>query len=61
VARKRAVAARSVKAGVALTPAMVAYKRSDAGVYPDECRPLFGQIVAKDLVVDDPIDWTAVR
>lgn len=60
VARKRAVAARPLAKGETLTEAMVAYKRSDAGLYPDECRPLFGRPLKEALSTDDPIDWSAV-
>jgi hypothetical protein len=43
-----------------VTEAIVAYKRSDAGLFPEECAPLFGRALKEDLAADDPIDWTKV-
>ncbi len=60
VARKRAVAGRPARRGELLTREIVAYKRADAGLFPEECGPLLGRVLKEDLAVDDPLDWTKV-
>jgi len=60
VVRKRAVFARAVKAGETLAREMIAFKRADAGLAPDEVRAMVGRTVARDVAPDDPLDWSAV-
>jgi len=61
VIRKRAVAARALAAGEVLTRAVVAFKRADAGFYPEEIRPLLGKLrLTRDLPENAPLDWEAL-
>lgn len=61
VVRKRAVAARPIAAGEPVTAADVAFKRSDAGLYPDEFRVLAGRRAGRALQPDEPITAETLR
>lgn len=55
VVRKRAVARRAIRRGEPVTADDVAFKRSDAGLYPDEIAFFYGRPAKADLAVDDPV------
>jgi sialic acid synthase SpsE len=58
VVRKRAVLAKAVKKGTPLTKDLVSYRRSDAGLYPEEIEPLFGHVsIAADAQENAALDW----
>jgi sialic acid synthase SpsE len=46
VVRKRAVAAVDIAAGATLTRDLIAFKRADEGLYPEEIADLFGRVTA---------------
>ncbi|MDE2166806.1 MAG: N-acetylneuraminate synthase family protein [Alphaproteobacteria bacterium] len=57
VVRKRAVAARPIRAGTLLTRDLVAFKRCDRGLYPEELTGLLGSVsVAQDLDANVPLE-----
>jgi sialic acid synthase SpsE len=59
VVRKRAVLAKKADKGMPLTRDLVSYRRSDAGLYPEEVEPLFGNVVvARDAQENAAVDWT---
>jgi sialic acid synthase SpsE len=59
VVRKRAVFVRPVAKGALLSRDMVSYRRSDAGLYPEEVEQLFGKVVvAADADENAAVDWT---
>ena len=59
VVRKRAVLAKAGTKGMPLTRELLSYRRSDAGFYPEEVEPLFGNVVlARDAQENAAVDWT---
>ncbi|MBF0562097.1 MAG: N-acetylneuraminate synthase family protein [Alphaproteobacteria bacterium] len=62
VVRKRAVAAVPIAAGTVLSRDLVAFKRCDAGLFPEEVAPLFGHVAAAgDLAENTPLVWELLR
>lgn len=58
VVRKRAVAAIPVAAGTTLTRDAIAFKRAEAGLYPEEIAHLLDRVrVAPDLEANSPLTW----
>jgi sialic acid synthase SpsE len=60
VTKKRSVAERNIKANELITPDMIAFKRSDDGVPPEESNYLMGRRVKHDINMNDPITWDCV-
>lgn len=61
VVRKRAVTAVAVPKGTKITHQMVAYKRCDIGLFPEELVGLLGHVeAARDLEVNTPIQWAVL-
>jgi N-acetylneuraminate synthase len=57
VFRRRAVARRALKAGVALTDADLDFKRPGTGIGPEERRYLIGRTLRRDLAPEEEIEW----
>lgn len=58
VVRKRAVLAKPVRRGEPVTRDLISYRRSDAGMFPEELEPLIGKTVAAhDADVNAAVDW----
>lgn len=58
VVRKRAVAAQAIPAGTVLTRDLVAFKRCDTGLFPEEIVGLFGHVTtASSLEINAPLVW----
>ncbi|MEM2674802.1 MAG: N-acetylneuraminate synthase family protein, partial [Candidatus Hadarchaeales archaeon] len=55
IARKRAVASRDIKKGESITRNLIAFKRSDEGVFPDEIGFILGRKVVKDIKKNEGI------
>lgn len=60
VARKRAVANQDIKKGEKITREMIAFKRSDEGIFPDESGRLIGRVAIKDIKKNEPLTWNKV-
>lgn len=60
VVRKRTVANRNIRKGEMITRKMIAFKRSDEGVFPDECDRLIGRVATKDMKKNEPLTWDKV-
>lgn len=58
VVRKRAVLAKAARKGAPLTADLISFRRSDAGLYPEEVAALIGKVViAADAAENAAIDW----
>lgn len=58
VVRKRAVTAVAISKGAKITREMIAYKRCDTGLFPEEVAGLIGHVkAARNLEADTPIQW----
>jgi len=55
--RKRIVAARNIKKGEKISRNLVAFKRSDDGIFPSEITSLLGLTITQDLQKDRGIEW----
>jgi sialic acid synthase SpsE len=55
VARKRTVANVDIRRGEKITRKMIAFKRSDEGVFPDEGLHIMGKVAIKDIKKNEPI------
>ena len=60
VVKKRAVARHTILKGGVITPDDVTFKRSDAGIYPEELHVLIGRHAAENLEGNTPITWEVV-
>jgi N-acetylneuraminate synthase len=58
--RRRAVAARSLKAGATLAAADLEFNRPGNGIGPDELRYLVGRTLRRDLSADEELEWSDV-
>lgn len=57
VSRKRTVATRLIKKGKGITEKDIAFKRADAGIYPDESKFIIGRTAREDIEEDTPLTW----
>jgi sialic acid synthase SpsE len=57
VAKKRIVARRAVGKDEKITEDMIAFKRSDEGIYPDETQYILSRTLKTDLQENEPITW----
>lgn len=58
VVRKRAVLARAAVRGTSLSRELVSFRRSDAGFYPEDIEPLYGNVaLSADAEENTPVDW----
>jgi sialic acid synthase SpsE len=60
VSRKRTVAARAIKKGKKITREDIVFKRSDAGLYPDESRFIIGRTAGQNIKEDEPVTWDEI-
>ena len=61
IARKRAVAAREIEEGERITQEMVAFKRSDEGIFPDEIKKVIGKMAIARIRKNEPITLNKFR
>ncbi len=60
VVRKRAVASRALPRDTIITLEDIAFKRSDAGLYPEDVHILIGRKTIKKLDENSPVTWDVV-
>jgi sialic acid synthase SpsE len=61
IARKRVVAARDIGEGEKITKEMVAFKRSDEGIFPDEVKKVIGKVTIARIRKNEPITLDKFR
>lgn len=61
VAKKRTVAKFDISKNTKITKDMIAFKRSDEGIYPEESKFLIGRITKYDIKKNEGITWRGYR